>query len=724
MGLYEEQIRQRMKIDEDSFQTAFVRMVSVIMGEKVMAAMNSNWQVTKNAVDEILKYYHYKPQDVPENLTDINEQLEYQLRASGVMRSYVRLEKGWYRSAIGPMLGVKKEDRSVVAFIPAAFSGYRYYDNGIWKTVNRKTEELFEDEAICLYRPMPREHLTPAKLLRFSIDVISNSDLIAIAAASLVFTLIGMLMPWLNNFLLSIVLPHDNMNLFVSTAIFLICVSLTLPIAESVKKLLVSKVSSKVDITVQSAAIMRLLNLPDYFFKQYSAGELSSRIKMVQKLCSMLTTVLLDTGLTAAFSLVYVVQIFQYAPSLVLPAVLILASSVLFSFVTAYRKVKLMDEQMEIEAKTNGLSFSLISGIQKIKLAGAEKRAFGLWTEYYSKDANLAYNPGIILKLRKVITTAISLAGMYIIYFFAVKSHVRVADYYAFHTAYSMVSGMFLSLSEVAFLAAQVKPTLRLAEPILNTVPEGTDGKKMVTYLSGSVELSHVSFRYQEDMPLILDDLSLRIPSGQYVAVVGYTGCGKSTLLKMMLGFERPQKGAVFYDDKDLAGLELRSLRQNIGVVMQNGDLFAGDILSNITISKPGLTIEDAWEAAELAGIADDIRNMPMGMYTRISEGPGGISGGQKQRLLIARAIAAKPRILLFDEATSALDNITQKKVSESLDNLKCTRIVIAHRLSTIRQCDRIIVLDKGKIIEDGRYEELIEKNGFFTELVKRQQMN
>ena len=183
-------------------------------------------------------------------------------------------------------------------------------------------------------------------------------------------------------------------------------------------------------------------------------------------------------------------------------------------------------------------------------------------------------------------------------------------------------------------------------------------------------------------------------------------------------------KGAVYYDGKDLDKIDLKSLRQKIGVVMQNGKLFQGDIYSNIVISAPWLTQKDAWEAAELAGIAEDIRKMPMGMNTMISEGSGGISGGQKQRLMIARAIAQKPRLLMLDEATSALDNLTQKKVSEALDGLKCTRIVIAHRLSTIKQCDRILVLDKGKIIEDGKYEELLEKNGFFAELVKRQRLD
>ena len=301
---------------------------------------------------------------------------------------------------------------------------------------------------------------------------------------------------------------------------------------------------------------------------------------------------------------------------------------------------------------------------------------------------------------------------------------MSVADYYAFNTAYGMVSGAFMSIVGISLVAARFKPTLKMAKPIMETVPEVSEGKLVVDRLSGGIELNNVSFRYNENMPNVVDDLSLKIRPGQYVAIVGTTGCGKSTLMRIMLGFEKPQKGAVYYDGKDLENMDLKSLRRRIGVVMQNGKLFQGDIYSNIVISAPQLTMDDAWAAAEQAGIAEDIRRMPMGMHTVISEGSGGISGGQRQRLMIARAIAPKPRILMFDEATSALDNITQKIVSESLDKLKCTRIVIAHRLSTIKDCDRIIYLEKGKILEDGTYDELIALGGKFAELVERQRLD
>jgi ABC-type bacteriocin/lantibiotic exporter with double-glycine peptidase domain len=292
----------------------------------------------------------------------------------------------------------------------------------------------------------------------------------------------------------------------------------------------------------------------------------------------------------------------------------------------------------------------------------------------------------------------------------------------AFTTAYSQSSASFLAITTVISTISLVKNQLGMLKPFFEQESEVSSGKEVLTKISGGVELSHVSFRYTETSPDVLSDISLKIRPQEYVAIVGETGCGKSTLMRLLLGFEVPQKGAVYYDGKDIANLDLKSLRKgNIGVVLQNGSLFSGDIYSNIVISAPWLTVEEAWEAAEVAGIADDIRAMPMGMHTLISEGSGGVSGGQKQRLMIARAVAPKPKLIILDEATSALDNITQKHVSDSLKSLKCTRIVIAHRLSTIKNCDKIFYLENGQITEQGTYEQLLNLNGRFTELVKRQ---
>ncbi len=726
MGWFDQQIKQRKKNDDDVFADSFIHIAGAVMGRKVTAALRDDRQLTKNAIDDMLKYYHVKTKDIPDNIRDMNEQLEFLMRPYGIMHRTVQLSKGWYKDAIGAMLGIKKSDKSVVAFIPTGISEYSYFDveSGNRIKITKQNQDLFEDEALAFYKPFPQEKMNVANLMRYMVETLSATDYAAVAAAIFAAALLGMATPNLNKLLFSHVVESGSMQILLAMAIFMVCVTISISIMNALKELLKVKVGIKMSITVQAATMMRLLSLPVSFFKGYSSGDLSSRVQNMNALCDMLISTVLSTGLSSVFSLVYIGQIFNYTPALAVPAIVIVVLTILFLFIASFVQMKILTRQMELAAKEKGVSYALISGVQKIKLAGAEKRAFARWGNQYAKQAELVYNPPLFLKITTVISTGITLTGTILIYFTAVRFNVSVADYFAFNTAYGMLSGAFLSLAGIAVNIARIKPVLEMVKPIFETAPEIEEGKQVLTRINGGIELNNISFRYNANMPDVVDNLSLKIRPGQYVAIVGSTGCGKSTLMRLMMGFETPQKGAVYYDGKDLNTIDQKSLRKKIGVVMQNGKLFQGDIFSNITIAAPHLTMDEAWDAAEKAGIADDIRRMPMGMFTIVSEGGGGISGGQRQRLLIARAIAPKPKILMFDEATSALDNISQKVVSESLDKLKCTRIVIAHRLSTIRQCDRIIVLDKGRIIEDGTYEELIEKNGFFAELVSRQRLD
>ena len=726
MGWFEEQVKLRKQKDDEIFGDSFVGIAGAIMGSKISAALNDDRTVTKNAIDEILKYCHVKSREVPDVIKDMNEQLEYLMRPYGIMRRTVKLSDGWYQDAIGAMLGTLREDGSVVALIPAGLSGYVYIDIKTKKRIKicKKNEGLFEEEAIAFYKPFPLKSIGIPALIRYIIGTLSVSDFVLVGAAALAVSLIGLFLPKINSIIFSTVIESGSLQLLAAISVFLVCVSISSMILNVVKSLITSKIDTKMNISVQAATMMRVLSLPADFFKDYSAGELSSRAQYINTFCNMLVNTVLTTGFTSLFSLIYISQIFIYAPTMVVPALLITLVTLVFSVVSSLVQMKISRRQMELSSKESGMSYALISGVQKIKLAGAEKRAFARWGNLYAQQAKLTYNPPMFLKINSVISIAISLVGTIVMYYMAVVSQISVADYYAFNVAYGMVSGSFASLAGIALTAARIKPILEMVKPLLAAVPEVSEGKQIVTRLSGGIELNNVSFRYDESMPFVVNNISLKIRPGQYIAIVGKTGCGKSTLMRLLLGFETPQKGAIYYDGKDIGNIDLKSLRRKIGVVMQNGKLFQGDIYSNITISAPQLSLDEAWNAAELAGIADDIRHMPMGMHTIISEGAGGVSGGQRQRLMIARAIAPKPKILMFDEATSALDNLTQKKVSESLDSLKCTRIVIAHRLSTIKQCDRIIVLEEGKITEDGKYDELIANNGYFAELVARQRLD
>ena len=726
MGWFDEQIKQRKRNDDAIFSEAFVGIADAVLGSRQASVYSTEEEKAEDAIGEILKYYHVKPREVPTSVKGLNDRLEFLLRPYGIMRRRVKLDKGWYKDAIGAMLAIRKDDGTVATLIPKGLSGYEYFDNknGKWVKITQKNETLFDEEGICFYKPFPLKKLTVSVFLRYILDCLSPADLSLAALATLAVSLVGLLMPKLNNMLFGTVVESGELRLLIGIAVFLASAGISRLLLNAVKALVVERVNTKIDLSVQAAAMMRILSLPADFFMQFSSGDLASRTGYLQSLCGMLVSAVLNTGLTSVFSLLYISQIFVYAPTLVVPALGITLVTLVFTLVTTFSQMRLTREQMELASKESGMSYALITGIQKIKLSGAEKRAFARWANIFSQRLALTANPPMFLRANAAISAAISLAGTIIMYYFALKSGISVAEYYAFNAAYGMMSGAFLSLAGIASTVAQLKPVLDMAKPLMETVPEVSEGKMVIDRLSGGIELNNVSFRYNESMPMVIDDLSLKIRPGQYVAIVGATGCGKSTLMRLLLGFEKPQKGAVYYDGKDLNAIDLKSLRRKIGVVMQDGKLFQGDIFSNITISAPQLTLKEAWEAAEMAGVAEDIRAMPMGMHTIISEGSGGISGGQRQRLMIARAIAPKPKILMFDEATSALDNLTQKTVSDSLDRLKCTRIVIAHRLSTICHCDRILYLEKGKILEDGTYDELIARGGKFAQLVERQRLD
>ena len=727
MGWFEEQLKFREESDNENFSEAIDSIANAVMGVRLKDALSQD-EIATSAIDEILKYYHRrsKQEELPKNINTVEEQIEFRMRPFGIKSRTVTLDKGWYKHAVGPMLGTLKDGGSAVALIPGRFSGYVLVDIKTSKKIklNRKTEKLIDMEAVCFYEPLPLKSLTIADLLKFLFNQLSVSDIVLYLILMAFSSGLGLLSPMFTKWLFSDVLESQDIQVLVALAIFMICFSISNLCFRSYQALINSRIGIKQNIAVQAAIMNRIMSLPPSFFKKYSAGELSQRSNYVQSLCSTLFSTIGMTGLTSVFSLIYIGQIFVFAKSLVVPSLIVTAATLVLSLTTTYAQLKITKEKMEISSKTAGLTYSTITGIQKIKLAGAEKRMFSRWAKFYSSQAQLEYNPPAFLKLSSTISLAVSLIGTMVIYAVAIKNKVSVSDYYAFNTAYGMVSSAFMSVVSIAMTVANIRPTLDMAKPIMEAEPENHEGKENITSLRGGIEISHVSFRYDENMPNVIDDLSLTVRSGEYLAIVGATGCGKSTLMRLLLGFETAQKGSIMYDKKDIAKIDPESLRKQMGVVTQDGKLFLGDIYSNIVITAPQLSLDEAWEAAKIASIDEDIKAMPMGMHTIISEGQGGISGGQKQRLMIARAVAPKPKILMFDEATSALDNITQKKVSEAVDSLKCTRIVIAHRLSTIQHADRIIYLENGHIVEEGKYEDLIAKNGRFAELVERQRLD
>ena len=702
-GWFDEQLRARARADEYALTRSLGKISEAVSGRSFLDLDADDEGTASDAVNEIMRWYN-----VPKS------------QQHTVMRRNVELKDGWYKDAGGAYLGRTKEGR-YVALIPSRFSGYSYKDRITGKRVRVNANTPLETQAVCFYRPLPSRSIGTADIIAFMLKNISLMDIAYVAAISLVITLASMIAPFLTQKIYSEVVYAATSQPLVSIVIFLAGGSISTTLLAASRSLIVARMEIKSTVSLQAAMMMRLINLPADFFKKYSAGELSQRVSYVNILCGMVIRSIFPALLTALMSLIYLRQIFLLAPALAFPAFCVMALMLLLAVITVLVQSPVLLEQMHLKTEENGLVYSLITGIKKLKLAGAERRAFALWGEQYSLGAKLEYDPPVFMKTRQAFQFAITFAGSFVLYWEAFRSGVPVHDYMAFMVSYSLLSGAFIALCEAAVYASSLVPVMDLIRPIMEAEPETTDDSEAVQRIRGSIELDNVSFRYDENMPFVLENLSLRIRAGEYVAIVGKSGCGKSTLIRLLLGFEQPQQGRIYYDRRDIRTLNLRGLRGNIGCVMQNSRLFPGSIYSNITISAPGLSEAQAWEAARMAGIADDIRRMPMQMNTMISEGMGTLSGGQTQRILIARAIAQKPRVLLFDEATSALDNLTQKQVSDSLAGLKCTRIVIAHRLSTVRNCDRILFLEGGTIAEEGTYDELMERNGLFRALVERQ---
>ena len=723
MGWFADQIKQRRKNDEEAFEKSFSSLIGIGINNQNDF---SEQEIKDNfVIGQILSYFNYQLIDVPSKITSFMDKVNYVVRSYDILYRKIQLKDTWMLDNRSPILAFTKVSKTPVVLLPKGNSLYYYinYQTGKKKLVSFNIIDKLEVEAFSFYRQLPNKKLSIKEYANYIRKSLRISDIIFVIMLSGIAIGVGLLLPYLTKKLTGEVIESKDINQFINLSIYIIATATGVLLIKAIQGLINSRVGIKIEKSVQEATMMRLLSLPTSFFKKYSTGELTSRFNSVTRLSTLINGIIV-TLISALMSIIYLFQLSSFASSLIIPVIIILLISTIFTVVVSFVQKNVSSKQLNLYSKVSGITYETINGIQKIRLTGSEKRIFVKWADAYLQSAKLLYNPPFVLRLSSVINLIITLFGSIMIYIVATKNNVSVSDYMAFVTGYGMLSAAFSQASNISQTIAIIPPVLEMARPILEEEPETSYGKINVKNLNGNIRLENVSFRYNDNSPLIIDNLSINIKEGEYVAVVGKTGCGKSTLVRLLLGFEKPVDGHIYYDENNIDDVDLALLRKNIGTVLQNGTLFHADILSNIIISAPELKEEDAWEAAKIASIDKDISEMPMGMKTIISEGQGGISGGQKQRIMIARAIVHKPKILIFDEATSALDNKTQKSISKSLSELNCTRIVIAHRLSTIQNADRIIVLDGGKIIEDGDYQTLLNNKGEFAKLVARQRLD
>ncbi len=647
--------------------------------------------------------------------------------ASGFRTREVLLTEPWWRRDNGPLLGFMEEDERAVALLP--FRAGRYLLVDPTQTgripVDEATARKLKPFALMFYAPFPDRPLTRRDVLKFGLRF-ARKDLRMMVLMGICAGLVSVLVPIVTQFLYDDVIPGENRFQLMQVAGALVIAAIVSGMFLIVQALAQLRIDGWMGVTIQAAIWDRLLKLPVAFYRQFSAGDLVNRALGINQIQRLLSGAAVSTLISAVFALFNLAVMFWYSWRLALVATVVVVVAVGLAALAFGIQLRYQRPLFRLLGSIQGLVFQFIVGISKLRVSAAENRALYVWADKFAQQKKLGFKTRNVTNMAVVFSTILPLMGMLAVFAWFSLSHnpsldaLSTGSFLAFHAAFATVLAAICHSVLFLFPVLAVVPLYERTEPILKAAPEVHTGRTVTRELSGHIEISHVSFRYTLDGPLVLNDVSLEISPGEFVALVGPSGSGKSTLYRLLLGFESPESGSIYFDGHDLTSLDIQSVRRQMGVVIQNGRLITGTILSNI-VGAAKLTLDDAWEAARQCALEDDIKAMPMGMFTVIGEGGSGFSGGQRQRILIARAIASKPGILLFDEATSALDNETQAAVSRSLERLRATRVVIAHRLSTIKNADRICVLHDGRIQETGTYEELTARKGEFARLAKRQ---
>jgi len=618
-----------------------------------------------------------------------------------------------------------------VALLPYKGNHYVLFDP-VERTrmpVTETVAQTLSPEAQMFYRPLPLFVSNALALFRFGTRG-NEIEIVGVVLLGVLGTLMGMVTPQATAMLINNAIPDSDRLLLWQIGLALFAAAWGKTVFQLAQGILSLRVENSADASLQPAVWDRLLSLKPAFFRSYSSGDLLTRLLAVTQIRSQLSGATQRTLLSAVFSLLNLGLMFVYSWQLALIGIGLTLVAVIVTVVSSVILIRKNRQQEVVDGEINGLTIELINGVSKLRVAAAEGRAFAAWAKKYSLKIKFKAAIKRINDSVSVFNETLPLVSSILLFWFAILfiqmaqlqggAGLNMGTFLAFNTAFGTFLSSVTDLSNTLTDILGIVPLWERAKPIVQTMPETDATKADPGRLTGKIALEHVTFRYREDGPLILDDVSIHAEPGEFIAMVGPSGSGKSTIFRFLLGFETPLSGTVYYDGQDLAGLDVQAVRRQLGVVLQNGRINSGSMFDNLTCGAL-VTLDEAWEAARMAGLAEDIEQMPMGMHTVISEGGTNLSGGQRQRLLIARAILLKPKIILMDEATSALDNRTQAIVTQSLDQLNATRIVIAHRLSTIRNADRIYVIEAGRLVEVGSFAQLVDKGGLFARLAARQ---
>ncbi len=643
--------------------------------------------------------------------------------ASRVRTRVVRLDGRWWRDDVGPLVGHRALSGAPVALLWRR-GGYVavHPATGRETPIEKANAEEFEPRAVMFYRPLPDRPLSPLRLLRFSVRG-TGGDLTNLLISGLVTVAIGALVPIATGKVLGEYVPKAQSDLIVQACLAVMVSSVVAAAFMLLQNLTMLRLEGRIESTLQPAVWDRLLRLPTKFFTQRSTGELASAamgISAIRRMMAGIGPVVAQSVTVGAMNLGL---LFWYSVPMAFAAIGMLVVIAAVFLGLGLWQVRWQRRLVVLGNKLNNQAFQTLRGLPKLRVAAAENYAYAAWASQFARSRELQQKVGRIKNLTTVMG-AVYLPLCSLLMFMLLAGPARgtmsAASFLTFNTSVTMLLTAVTQLTGSFVSAVSALPLFEEIKPVLDATPEVRTASTRPGPLTGALEARRLSFRYSDDGPLVLDDVSFAIRPGEFVAIVGPSGCGKSTLLRLLIGFDKPVSGSVLYDGQDLAALDQSAVRRQCGVVLQHAQPFTGSILDVICGTEP-YTPEEALAAAEMAGLAEDIKRMPMGLHTIVS-GSGAISGGQRQRLMIAQALIRRPRILFFDEATSALDNETQRTVIESTKALNATRVVIAHRLSTVLDADRVIVMEDGKVAQQGPPAQLLaDTGGRLYELVRRQ---
>ena len=661
---------------------------------------------------------------LPERTGGAVDPLRALARASHIRYRKVRLGEAWWRNDSGPLLAFSRETHEALALLPLRHGGYESVDpiTNARRKIDASNAALIASAAFALYPGFPERALTLWAVIRFAIRG-TGPDFARLLLFGLCAALLAAATPLATALAFGVIIPAAGRRPLFLLTTALVIAAFCSTIFALLQRFALLRFQTRAGARTQFAVWDRLLSLPTSFFRQFSAGDLSSRAMAIDSVREMITGVTLSALLGVLFSLFSFGLLFYFNVRMALAACVLVA---LASVLTAIGSVSQLDHSrrlLAIRGKLAGQMLQFFTAISKLRVAGAELRAFVVWSERYAEERRMGFRIETVQNRLNVFFTVwptITTLVMFAVVMSLPSHRIPAATFLAFTAALGQFFGAAFAMLATVSTFIQVIPLFERIRPILEATPEVQAGQIDPGNLAGSIKVSHLTFRYPGALAPAIEDISFCIDPGEFVAIVGPSGAGKSSLFRLLLGFDKPETGAVYYDDRDLESLDVQAVRSQLGIVLQNADVMPGSILENI-VGTSQRTLDDAWEAAAKVALEQEIAQMPMGMQTYIMEGGGAFSGGQIQRILIARALVNNPTILFLDEATSALDNTTQAQVKRSLEALKVTRVVIAHRLSTIREADRIIVVDRGRIAQTGTYDQLMAEAGPFYDLVKRQ---